>query len=422
MPVLVLDSHCRAGIEAIQSLGRAGLEIDVAAESLECVAMRSRYASRKLTQPSTVVPEEFHAWLRAQHQQRAYELVVPSTEASLMALRLLPEYDPLRIRAVLPSNKALDVAIDKYQTWQLAKDLGVRTPNSVVLTRDGALDSPPAYPSVVKPLRSKVMVDGKLQNVEAVIAHDEQEYRNYVNRFLPYTSLLRQECVHGRGIGAEFLFDRGKKVWHFMHERLHEMPLTGGASSYRRSIAPIPQLLNDAEKMLTALDWHGVAMVEFRVDEQGEAWLLEINPRLWGSLALAIDAGVDFPLGLWLLAQGRELPSQPAYRTPFYTRDLRSDVEWFNLRLRAKRWGLPSRFVSVIELLRPFSGRESWDHFDWRDPKVIGKVLADTVDEQAHGFWLYMLNGVFSSFRIRSAVMKSRWRLSASRLSKPFRN
>ena len=49
------------------------------------------------------------------------------------------------------------------------------------------------------------------------------------------------------------------------------------------------------QELLDELNWHGVAMVEFKVTEDGTPYLMEINTRFWGSLQLAIDAGVDFP-------------------------------------------------------------------------------------------------------------------------------
>jgi predicted ATP-grasp superfamily ATP-dependent carboligase len=383
MPVLVLDGHSRAAVETVQSLGRAGLEIDVASESLPCAATRSRYAARKLQQPPPLVPDDFHRWLHHQDRRRNYELIVPTTETSLMSLRLLGESDSLRRRAVLPGDRAIDVALDKFKTWQLGRELGVRAPETALLSRGKDLGLPANYPVVVKSLHSKIAIDGTLRTLAAEIVRDEDAYRNRIEQWLPFTDVLRQEFVFGRGVGAEFLFDRGREVWHFVHERVHEVPLTGGASSYRRSIPPMPALLADAERILTALEWHGVAMVEFRVDPQGQHWLIEINPRLWGSLALAIDAGVDFPLGLWLLAQGAKMPPQPPYRTNYYTRDLTNDVEWFKARVRADRNDslslTKSTFASVVEILRPLAGRESWDHFDFRDLAPTRVVLTDLV-------------------------------------------
>ena len=86
MTVLVLDGHSRAALETLQSLGRAGVQVDVAAEGKDCLAMHSRYAVRTLQQPSQEKVGDFHAWLRAQDQKRNYALIVPATEASLLGL------------------------------------------------------------------------------------------------------------------------------------------------------------------------------------------------------------------------------------------------------------------------------------------------------------------------------------------------
>ena len=100
-------------------------------------------------------------------------------------------------------------------------------------------------------------------------------------------------------------------------------------------------------------------------------WLMEINPRLWGSLALSIDAGIDFPLGLLQIAQSEEPVPQPKYKVGYYTRDLRTDVDWLKCNLRANQRDpllhTQSRALSFFQLLRPLFGRESWDHFDWQD-------------------------------------------------------
>jgi len=100
---------------------------------------------------------------------------------------------------------------------------------------------------------------------------------------------------------------------------------------------------------------------------------------------------VDFPLGLWLLATGRDVPLQPAYRKHYYTRDLSQDVEWFKDRLRTVGSDslLPQRsiFVSAIEMLRPLAGRESWDHFDFHDLAVTRMVLKNLVAEHARLIW-----------------------------------
>ena len=385
MTVLVLDGHSRAALETLQSLGRAGVQVDLAAEAQDCLAMHSRYVSRKLQQPSRG-HADFEAWLREQDKLRNYTLIVPSTEASLLGLRRLDENDPLRHKAVIPGDGALDVALDKEKTWRLAHQLGIPTPAGILLSTLSEIGLAQQFPVVLKPTHSKAMVDGVLRTLAVAVVKNESERQQQLRRWLPVTPVQQQEYVSGSGVGVEFLFNRGKKIWHFAHERVHEYPLTGGASSYRRSIDPPQPMLHDAEKLLAALNWHGVAMVEFKMNANGQYWLMEINPRLWGSLALSIDSGVNFPLGLLQIASGNEPASQPKYKVPYYTRDLCTDVDWLKCNLRADRQDpllhTRSRVFSFLELLRPLSGRESWDHFDWRDLAITRRALVLAVTGQ----------------------------------------
>ena len=388
MRALVLDGHSRAALETLQSLGRTGVQVDIAAEGADCLAFHSRYAVNKLRQPSQSYISDFHAWLREQDQKRGYELIVPATEASLLGLRALAEDDPLRRKAVLPVNHALDIALDKEKTRLLAQELSVPVPESTLISsivEIGEIGQSTQFPLVLKPTHSKIMVAGELQTLAAVVVRNETQRQEQLRRWLPYTPVLQQQYVQGHGVGAEFLFDRGRKIWHFVHERVHEYPLSGGASSYRHSIKPPDALLRDAEKLLTSLNWHGVAMVEFKVNANGQYWLMEINPRLWGSLALSLDSGVNFPLGLLELARGQQPQLQPDYKL-VYTRDLRTDLDWLKANLMANPQDplllTRSRSFSLLELLRPLTGRESWDHFDWRDLGITWRILSSAFSDQ----------------------------------------
>ncbi|HEY2115642.1 MAG TPA: ATP-grasp domain-containing protein [Candidatus Angelobacter sp.] len=386
MTVLVLDGHSRAALETLQSLGRAGVQVDLAAEGKDCLAMHSRYAARTLRQPSQEKVGDFHTWLRAQDQKRNYALIIPATETSLLGLRQLDENDPMRRKAVIPGNHALDIALDKEKTWKLAHELGVPVPASVLLSWPAEIGQAEQFPVVLKPTHSKVLLARELRTLAVAVVKNEAERQEQLRRWLPVTPVQQQQYVSGRGVGVELLFDHGKKIWHFAHERVHEYPLSGGASSYRRSIVPPANMLNDAERLLAALQWHGVAMVEFKMNATGQYWLMEINPRFWGSLALSIDTGVDFPAGLLQIACGRQFAAQPKYKINYYTRDLRTDIDWLKSNLRADPQDpllhTRPRSFSFLELLRPLTGRESWDHFDWRDLGITRRALGLLVADQ----------------------------------------
>jgi len=378
-PVLVLDGHSAAAVECVQSLGRRGAAVHVAAATADCIAFRSRYPAARLAQPPHLPLAAARRWLERVYRDGAYRLVVPSTDASLALLESFDERSGLRRSAVLPGNAALAVARDKELTRRLAERLGIPVPPSVLIQRDGPVPGCERYPAVLKAVHSRVAMGGRDVRMEAAVVMNAAEREKVLARWLPCTAVQQQQFVAGHGFGVEMLFDRGRKLWHFVHERLHELPLTGGASTYRRSIAPPPRMLEAAEAILSALGWHGAAMVELRGVSESDWHLMEINPRLWGSLALAIDSGVDFPHGLALLAAGEPVPPQPEYRVGYYTRQAHYDATWFKLNARAPARDpmllTRPRLRSFAELARVLIGRESWDHFDWRDPGVMAAVV-----------------------------------------------
>jgi protein-tyrosine-phosphatase/predicted ATP-grasp superfamily ATP-dependent carboligase len=387
MRALVLDAGSPAGVETVQALGRAGLWVDATDTQPSSLAFRSRYPTHRLVQPTPARPWEFLEWLAELDEAHGYTLIVPATEGPLFALRRLPARDPLRKKAVLPPDEALDTALDKRRTAELAGRLGIPVPESCLIESLEGLEPAAGFPLVLKPVKSTVTLGDAVVILSAALVRDEDQRRAALRERLPHGPVQQQRYVAGHGVGVELLFDRGREVWHFAHERIHEVPLTGGGSSYRCSVRPPAHLLAAARELLSALEWHGVAMVEFRVEAAGRFYLMEVNPRLWGSLALPIDAGVNFPLGLWRIAAGEPHPSQPAYREGYFTRHLAKDLEWLRANWRADHRDpallTRPRASAILEYARPLFGRESWDHFDVGDLGVMCSLFAQVAVEHA---------------------------------------
>ncbi|MEO8726926.1 MAG: ATP-grasp domain-containing protein [Acidobacteriaceae bacterium] len=369
-----MDCECAAAVESIQSLGRFGAEVHAASGSREALGFASRYVTQKFIQAPVSL---FGGWLAELDAQHGYTLIVPATEISLSALERAQVSGALRQKAVLPPPQSLEAALDKEATWQLASTLGLPLPHSVV--QHGLSSVPPIeFPLVVKPIRSKRMDKDKVKELQVSVVRNREEWQACAQSQGEHPVQI-QEYFEGRGVGVELLFREGEPVWHFAHERLHEYPLTGGGSSYRRAIAMPQDLLEHSVRLLRALEWHGVAMVEWKTNARGEHRLMEVNPRLWGSLALAIDAGVDFPAGLLRIAQHVPLAAQPKYKVGYRTRNIARDFSWQLANWRADHANpllhTRSRWKSLLELLWPLLGAESWDHFDGRDPSVMARIL-----------------------------------------------
>jgi protein-tyrosine-phosphatase len=398
--VLVLDGQSRAAVETLQSLGRSGIAVDIAAIG-DCLGRKSRYCRHALRQPDPVNAPRFLAWLEGLFAINNYVLVVPSTEASLRCLLLLPETHPIRRAAVLAYTRSIQVALDKQKTWELAKSLGVAVPASRLISSSSEAGAPKGFPVVLKPATSLVHRGGELIGVAPSVVRTRDEWSRALDRLLAVCPVQEQEYIPGPGVGIECLYSRGNLAWCFQHERLHELPLTGGGSSYRRAVPLNERLVGAATALLDRLEWHGVAMVEFKGGEfagREDYRLMEINPRLWGSLALAIDAGVDFPKGLWRLAIGQEPGPQPRYRNPYYTRNLEMDFDWLKENLRADRSDplllTKPRLRSIVEYARPVLLVESWDHFDVKDWRIWLSIVWRTIRAAWQTLWVALRKAV----------------------------
>jgi hypothetical protein len=99
-------------------------------------------------------------------------------------------------------------------------------------------------------------------------------------------------------------------------------------------------------------------MVEFKVDmRDGVPRLMEINGRFWGSLQLAIDAGVDFPALLLDVAKGTAPAHPPSYQTGVRSRWLAGDFDALLMTMLKSRdelkvpAGHPGRLLSLWNFL-----------------------------------------------------------------------
>ena len=109
--------------------------------------------------------------------------------------------------------------------------------------------------------------------------------------------LLIQQRIVGPGTGIFLLVWDGTVRAVFAHRRLREKPPSGGVSVYSESIAAKPDLVERSRLLLERMKWNGIAMIEYKLDAStGVPYLMEVNGRFWGSLQLAIDAGVAVAL------------------------------------------------------------------------------------------------------------------------------
>ena len=365
MKAFVTDGDERSALAITRSLGRRGISVLVGEQRPICLASSSRYCARHVTYPSPQHdPEAFQRFLVDFAQREKVDVIVPVTDVTTSSI--CQNQDALRRHAAIaaPSYHAFDLVTNKSTLLQAAARCDIPIPRTHFL--DGISDlrriaDRVEYPAVVKPARSRMLTGGRWLATNVHYAHSKGDlWRLYegTSYLAAYPSMI-QERVVGPGVGVFVLFKHGELLTAFAHRRLREKPPSGGVSVLCESIPVDPRLRDQAVRLLGPLGWHGVAMLEYKRDGRaGTHRLLEVNGRFWGSLQLAVDAGVDFPYLSWQLAleQRPEVPA--AYRVGVRNRWLLGDLDHLWARLSKRRRDLclpddaPSRARSVADFLR----------------------------------------------------------------------
>jgi predicted ATP-grasp superfamily ATP-dependent carboligase len=360
--VLVCDAEQRAALACTRSLGRRGYRVIVASARRRSIAGASRFcaAAVQVADPLTL-PARFRQDVESVVQRHGVALVLPVTEQSVRAL--LPARLADRGTVVpFPSAAVFERASDKVALLEAARAVGMATPTQVVLPHPDALASmaPLAWPAqfAIKPARSVSLTNGTGLKLGTTYARSATELADRLARYpaAAYPLLLQQRIV-GRGTGLFLLLWDGEILGVFAHERLREKPPSGGVSVYSQSIPADPRLVEQSVALLRRLEWQGVAMIEFKEDRaSGTPYVLEMNGRFWGSLQLAIDAGVDFPALLVAAALGGRPAPVRSYRVGARCRWWWGDVDHLLTRLRrsAAALDLPPGAPSRGRVLRDF--------------------------------------------------------------------
>ncbi len=379
--ILITDGTERAALAVARTLVAGGHEVHVAAARRFSLAGVSRGVHHcPLTTDPYADSVAYAAELGEMIVARGIEVLLPITDVSVEAALEHRHLLPREVALPLPDLATYRRASDKLQLLDLARAAGFGVPETVVL--DSAADSGACaddlFPAVVKPHRSVVTVDGGRCAVGVTFVRDAVECRRALARLPPAAfPVLLQRRVSGAGEGLFVLRWGGRTVALFAHRRLREKPPAGGVSVYRESIPPDAHLLRAGERLLEALDWNGLAMIECKRDgTTGRHTIMEVNGRFWGSLQLAIDAGVDFPALLVRCALGQDPPSpnRVGYRVGVRSRWFWGDVDHLYLRLTRSAADLEladrdvSRLRAVLRFLAFRPGRDRCEVWRWRDP------------------------------------------------------
>jgi len=388
--VLVLDGNEFSTLSIVRSLGRQNLTVTVGAE-VELTNPISQYSKHtnnlyKYPDPLTEA-DRFITHITEYLSNNNFDLLIPVTEKTTLILAQYREQIEQYTRLALPDYKTLQLVSNKDQTFKIAHEEGIPIPQGVIATQATDLKDLAqklTYPIVIKPSQS-VANSNKDTRVKLTVqyAFNSSELIKKSQDILQHTPVILQEYFRGDGVGVEILANHGDIIMAFQHKRLHELPLTGGGSCLRESVTVNPQLLEYATRLIKRLNWHGVAMIEFKYNNTTQqSCLMEINGRFWGSLPLAISAGADFPYHLYRMLVHNETNPKPNIKIGKLNRKFKDDLYWYILVLLRRDnnpliiW--PNFSQICRDLIVILSPQHRFDSFDYDDPKPLFADLALT--------------------------------------------
>jgi protein-tyrosine-phosphatase/predicted ATP-grasp superfamily ATP-dependent carboligase len=371
-PVLVLGAEPRIAVTIARSLHRHAIAVDVAVLSEDEPVLFSRAIRQFLRFPRPPGDStEFLQRMQEQIQTNGYDVLIPCSDSTLVAC--MSHYHELSrlLHVACPPPIITQRVLSKLSTLQIAQQCAISVPKTYPLLSLEDVEAAQAilqFPLIAKPKEKfhpgtfkTRRFQTAVELAKAFLENPEFGARNLI-----------QECCTGAGLGVEVLFHHGEAVAAFQHRRLKELPATGGVSVLAIAEKIDPHLLDQSIRLLRALEWEGVAMVEFLFDAvTGTATLMEVNGRYWGSLPLAVHAGVDFPYWHWQVIHGQTPDVSFPHRISLRARWLCGDFQRLHgvffpssrtATLPQDRWKELLRFISDF---RPSTREMLWS---WRDP------------------------------------------------------
>jgi carbamoyl-phosphate synthase large subunit len=291
--VLITGAGGPAAIAAMKSL-RADTSVELIAADMDPWAAGLYLVAERTLVPAGAAPE-FASVLLARCRALEVDVVLPTVDAELLPLAAARDtFAAAGIRLLLAPATALGVILDKLTLARHCAGV-VRVPR----TEPFGPDTDPAtwtYPVVVKPRQGSGSRGVVIVESAAALAALDRPPGLIVQDFLP-----------GEEYSVDVLADAAGHVIASV-PRLRARVDSGVSVGGRTVHDPEVELFGRAVAHATGLTY--VANVQCRRDRDGHPALLEVNPRMPGTLGLTIASGVDMPRLALAALLGRPVPAQ----------------------------------------------------------------------------------------------------------------
>ncbi len=343
--ILVLDCDHKNALAIVRHLGRTGkYKIDGVSYGRASIAFYSKFIEGKyvLNNPQSH-PDKYIAGLLSLLKQNHYAVLIPVSYISYQLCAVHQNTIRQFTHLTIASKEHIYLAGNKIGTYKLADELGIPYPQITEISQTDQLSSLNVqFPCVIKgPFEAgKNMVAYVDKQADLIEKYRELCSKHNFGDAMPFI----QKFIQGDGAGFFAFYKNGILKNYFIHRRIREYPVKGGASTVAEGFHN-DEIFQSGKKLLDHLQWEGVAMVEFKKDnETGHYNLMEINAKFWGSLDLALVSGVNFPEMLIDDALGKEITPLPEFKKTRFQWVLNGDL----FHVIERPWKIPFFFKDLL--------------------------------------------------------------------------
>ncbi len=301
MNVLVLSTIELFGFQLMTCLGEAGYQVHLCNDCQLSIADRlSRHCTkhvcksrRFLTEPTPELADFINDYCR----NNRITVVLPADMRCTLAVSAISDQITQARIGALPDLQTIDLLHNKWNFYKFLNEHDLPAPQSYMLESMDDIDGIGIeYPVIVKPPNG--------ENGQGICRIDSPEQlHQYVQNAEPGEALplLVQKFIHGPDIDISILADHGKLLAWTIQQRDTHNPGTIHFLEH-------PEVFRIAKAIAEYANYTGVAHLDLRIDEQTrQVYVIELNPRFWGSLLWSLWAGVNFPHHLIRMTMGQEL-------------------------------------------------------------------------------------------------------------------
>jgi predicted ATP-grasp superfamily ATP-dependent carboligase len=296
--VIVTGGEYPAGLAALRALDRAGFDAWAAVQSRDSLGARSRAAAGIVDVPDPRTdPDGFVGALADAAERVGAAAVLPGTEAALLAIAGREDAFPASVVVGGAPESILRRATDKTALALFSLRAGLDAPPTLLLDAEGLIGTEGlSFPAIVKPLRSELLAEGRLRRFDAARVESRAELQGAL-RALPDQVGLVQPYIEGRLISVNGVSFEGRLHAANQHVVHRVWPDRCGQAVYAETIAMTHGRERAVAAFMKELGWNGIFNLQL-IENGGRDYVIDLNPRFYVSLTLAVAAGLNLP-AIW---------------------------------------------------------------------------------------------------------------------------